>query len=194
MQDQQQRGSVTDSQLRALAESGIIRRTDLIWREGMYEWVEARRLVGLFPPEPVAIAPPLPPALPLPLPSPRRDERGDEEQPSRRRKKRRTPWNWLVIGVAVVALCALVPVFAVVGVYFLSEQQIGQQFGQRIGCNGRELYYTPRAPKAEAERLCDYLVTCGFFNGDLKSVQIDKKGRWYQVRRNPPLRRPLHHA
>ena len=154
----------------------------------MYEWVEARRLVGLFPPEPVAIAPPLPPASPLP--SRRRDEREEEEQPRRRRKKRRKPWNWLVIGVAVVALCALVPVFAVVGVYFLSEQQIGQ----RIGCNGGELYYTPRAPKAEAERLCDYLVTCGFFNGDLKSVQIDKKGRWYQVRRNPPLRRPLQHA
>ena len=58
MQDQQQRGSVTDSQLRALAESGIIRRTDLIWREGMPEWVEAWRLGGLFPQEPVAVAPP----------------------------------------------------------------------------------------------------------------------------------------
>lgn len=42
-------GPVTDHQLRSLATAGMIEPDDLVWREGLGTWIEARRLRGLFP-------------------------------------------------------------------------------------------------------------------------------------------------
>jgi hypothetical protein len=68
------RGPATEAQLKALVESGTLRPTDLVWREGMPGWVAASWLPGLFPP-PASHSPaphtpaghppaPLPPAYP----------------------------------------------------------------------------------------------------------------------------------
>ncbi|MDY3552389.1 DUF4339 domain-containing protein [Gemmata sp. JC717] len=69
------RGPVTTSQLRSLIESGVVRATDLLWREGMPTWTEAGTVPGLFP----ATLQSLPPTPP-PAPNPHRD---DDERPVR---------------------------------------------------------------------------------------------------------------
>ncbi|MDO5687468.1 MAG: DUF4339 domain-containing protein [Neisseria sp.] len=59
----QQQGPVGAQELRARAESGRLLPTDLVWREGMENWVEARRVKGLLP----AAPPAAPAASPLSL-------------------------------------------------------------------------------------------------------------------------------
>jgi hypothetical protein len=55
----QQLGPVTGSELRQLAVQGLLSPIDLIWREGLTDWLPASRIKGLFPPGP----PPLPISL-----------------------------------------------------------------------------------------------------------------------------------
>ncbi len=60
-------GPVSPAQLRKLAASGQLSPDDLVWKEGMADWVQARKLKGLFPAQPAAdVPPPLPvsPVLP----------------------------------------------------------------------------------------------------------------------------------
>lgn len=45
--DEHQQGPVSTRELNRLAESGTLRPDDLIWKEGMAEWVPANRLKGL---------------------------------------------------------------------------------------------------------------------------------------------------
>ncbi len=49
-QNRQQRGPVTEAELKRLAESGELRAGDLVWREGMANWAPAAAASGLFPP------------------------------------------------------------------------------------------------------------------------------------------------
>lgn len=63
-------GPVSWEQLKAVAQSGNLLPTDLVWHEGMAEWRPARELAGLFEtPMPTAtLAPPLPaPTPPAPV-------------------------------------------------------------------------------------------------------------------------------
>lgn len=64
-QQDQQKGPVDEATLKQLAASGTVRPEDLLWTEGMKEWVPARRLGNLFP-APLASPPVLPPPLPAP--------------------------------------------------------------------------------------------------------------------------------
>ncbi len=57
----QQQGPVSPEQLKQLAASGQLQPSDLVWKEGMGQWVEARKLKGLFPTE---TTPPMPPPVP----------------------------------------------------------------------------------------------------------------------------------
>ena len=45
----QQQGPVSSEQLKQLAASGQLQPTDLVWKDGMGQWVEARKVKGLFP-------------------------------------------------------------------------------------------------------------------------------------------------
>lgn len=63
-----QRGPVVIEALRTLAASGELKPTDLVWHEGMTDWVPASTVPGLFVAAPVAPPPP-PPGTPIP-PSP----------------------------------------------------------------------------------------------------------------------------
>lgn len=75
---QQQNGPAALEKLKELAASGELRRSDLVWTEGMSQWTPAEQVPDLFPPRP-APAPetvPPPPAVepapgsPSPTPSP----------------------------------------------------------------------------------------------------------------------------
>ena len=61
-------GPVTDVNMKELAARGQLAPTDLVWKEGMSQWAEARSLKGLFsapastqPPPPLPSAPNIPP-------------------------------------------------------------------------------------------------------------------------------------
>jgi hypothetical protein len=45
----QQQGPVSAEQLKQLAASGQLNPSDLVWKEGMGQWTEARKIKGLFP-------------------------------------------------------------------------------------------------------------------------------------------------
>ncbi|MEN6496498.1 MAG: DUF4339 domain-containing protein [Thermoguttaceae bacterium] len=64
----QRQGPVTSEKLKELAASGQLVPTDLAWKEGMAQWVEAQKVKGLFPEKPIA-PPPAPPPLPVGVPS-----------------------------------------------------------------------------------------------------------------------------
>ena len=57
--DGQQVGPISSAQLKALAANGQLRPSDLVWNEGMANWVEASKTKGLFPD-----FPPSPPPIP----------------------------------------------------------------------------------------------------------------------------------
>lgn len=63
-----QLGPVTDAQLKALARSGELLPTDLVWQDGMAEWKPAKSIKGLFPPASTSAdataSRPAPPPLP----------------------------------------------------------------------------------------------------------------------------------
>lgn len=72
----EERGPVTGERLRQLAQSGDLAATDLVWRDGMPQWLPASRL-GLVRKEPV------PPPLPPPVPAARRTNTGRREKATR---------------------------------------------------------------------------------------------------------------
>ena len=66
----QRQGPVAAEQLKTLAATGQLQATDLIWKEGMGQWTEAKKVKGLFPvqgtansqlPPPIPSAPNIPP-------------------------------------------------------------------------------------------------------------------------------------
>ena len=56
----QKQGPVESSRLRELAQQGGLSPTDMVWREGMAEWIAASKVKGLFP-EGAGVPPPMPP-------------------------------------------------------------------------------------------------------------------------------------
>jgi hypothetical protein len=49
-------GPVSSVQLQALARSGQLSPTDVVWRQGMAKWTPARTMNELFPPAPTTAA------------------------------------------------------------------------------------------------------------------------------------------
>ncbi|MEN9666053.1 MAG: hypothetical protein RLZZ326_2416 [Planctomycetota bacterium] len=60
--DDKKRGPVGSADLKRLADSGVLKPADLIWKEGLAAWVAASSIKGLFP----QVAPPPPPPPPEP--------------------------------------------------------------------------------------------------------------------------------
>jgi len=58
-------GPVPGEQLKQLASAGQLQPNDLIWKEGMANWIQAARVKGLFP-----VAAPQPPEIPSGAPAP----------------------------------------------------------------------------------------------------------------------------
>lgn len=55
-------------------------------------------------------------------------------------------------------------------------------FGQELNFQGGQLFFTSTVRREEAERLGRFLVSEQYFDGDPKTVQLDKQGRTYAVR------------
>ncbi len=79
LKDQKQEGPYSYEELTSLIETGSLKRSDLLWKEGMAQWQPADQIEGLFlkaappppPPSPVeAVSPPPPPAAVAPPPPP----------------------------------------------------------------------------------------------------------------------------
>ena len=58
----------------------------------------------------------------------------------------------------------------------------GGDHGTLIEINGGELYYTSSISTREAYKLGEYLEDSGFFDGERKTVQINKTGNTYEFR------------
>ena len=56
-QGEAEQGPLTESQIRSMASTGTLRRDDLVWREGMKQWVPAREVPDLFQAAPAAASP-----------------------------------------------------------------------------------------------------------------------------------------
>lgn len=66
----QKQGPITSEQLRALAKSGALEATDLVWTEGMKDWKKASSVKGLIPlsqsvPPPLQATTPVKPSVPV---------------------------------------------------------------------------------------------------------------------------------
>tara|TARA_B100001250_G_C19140289_1_gene503515 strand:+ start:36 stop:419 length:384 start_codon:yes stop_codon:yes gene_type:complete len=55
-------------------------------------------------------------------------------------------------------------------------------YGELLEFNGGELYYTSNVTLAEANKLGKYCVKEGFFDGNEKTIQLDKEGSTYLFR------------
>ncbi len=73
--DGDRHGPVPIDEVRKLAADGRLGRDDLVWQEGMADWVPAGQVPGLLPP--AAAPPPLPPRDVVAEPIPLRVERAD---------------------------------------------------------------------------------------------------------------------
>lgn len=63
-----QHGPVTSADLKSLAGAGQLKATDLVWKEGLDQWVAASSVKGLLPVSPPSAATPPPPPSPPPAP------------------------------------------------------------------------------------------------------------------------------
>jgi hypothetical protein len=136
---------VTASQLKALAEAGMLRPTDLLWKEGMPQWVEARRILGLFPAE--ELEPPVgaESSLAPPPPQPRREEE-DERRPRRRERRGgfRCPYcgsderplirqqvsmaGWIVFTILLVFTI----IFCFIGLFIKEDVRVCRECGAKL--------------------------------------------------------------
>jgi hypothetical protein len=55
-------------------------------------------------------------------------------------------------------------------------------YGTRLTFNKGELYYTAAVTRDEAQKLGDFLVGDGYFDGNETTVQLNKAGGVYEVR------------
>jgi GYF domain 2 len=133
--NKQQMGPVSWDELRQLAASSSLKRDDLVWSEGMAEWIKAERQAGLYTaavagvraeaPEP----PPPPTSTKARRPDEDRDERSPEESRGRKREREREdrpsekgrkrsggPSAGVLIGVGLGAIGLLILVLACGGI------------------------------------------------------------------------------
>ena len=71
---------------------------------------------------------------------------------------------------------------ATVLMIFLLLSGCGGGYGSELKFNGGQLFYTTAVSKDVAEKLGNYLVKVGVFNGDLKTVQLNKSGSTFEFR------------
>ena len=75
-------GPMSNTELKALADSGQLKPTDYVWKEGLTEWIQARKIKSLFPPSP----PPLPSTTTPPLPATSAGQESNPTTPNARKK------------------------------------------------------------------------------------------------------------
>jgi hypothetical protein len=156
--NKQQMGPVSWDELRQLAGAGLLKPSDLVWTDGMSEWVKAVRQNDLFAAEGPASKGVTAPRSEVDAPPPRRsatrrriDDEMDEYADEDRREKRRArkgSGSGLKIGIIIglVAVVLLVLGCGVVGIIFVA---IGLGGG---GIAGENNYALNLAPNAQNDR------------------------------------------
>jgi hypothetical protein len=98
--------------------------------------------------------------------------RTNQEEERHRQARKQGGVSWLaafsVIGIWVLLIILLVGTAG--------------NYGTRLSFNGGELYYTSSVTPYEAQRLGNYLVVQGFYDGREKTVQLNRQSATYQVR------------
>ena len=91
-------GPISSAQLKALPDAGGLEAFDLVWKEGMAEWVPAGKLKGLFPDSSSTVSLPIQ-SLPPPVP-----KRPQASSPSRSRGEFLSLKRVAIGGIAAVLL------------------------------------------------------------------------------------------
>ena len=95
-----QSSPVSSSELKQLASCGKLSRTDLIWKEGMANWIPAEKLKGLFPIQgtaaPTQMLPPPPPLQTQDQKIPNLPPLGDSDIDNK--------FIWLIVAVPIVGV------------------------------------------------------------------------------------------
>ena len=65
---------------------------------------------------------------------------------------------------------------------WLAWKSIPSRHGDLLHVNGGELYFTSSVTSGDAERLGEYLVRVGHFNGERRRVQLTRDGKAFVVR------------
>jgi hypothetical protein len=175
--DKQRMGPVSWEELRQLAVAGTLKRDELVWTEGMPDWVRADRQNGVFPVEATALQigadlPPPPPALRAKSrrdrddddsadespregrPNRRKDEEAGDDRPKSRRDRKKKGGSsaglWIGLGVGAFVLVLLVGGCVTIGV---AAWLIGRGGGGGGGIGpGGTNYSTNLAPTASDRR------------------------------------------
>lgn len=95
-------GPVTEADLKALIQSGQLSPSDMVWKQGMTQWTEARSIPGLI--SEARTHAPSPPPLPSPMPWP------DEDRDSLSVLQK--------IGIGVASACLILGLFCLIGTLF----------------------------------------------------------------------------
>jgi len=107
----QQMGPVSEADLRALANDGGLKPTDLVWTDGMSAWTPASATRGFF--ASAAAVPAAAQVAPQPKTRPRYDDRWEDEddyRPHRRRRAEAGGWSTAVIIALVLGAVLVVSV------------------------------------------------------------------------------------
>lgn len=123
----QQVGPVSDADMQRLAEEGQLRPGDLVWRDGLAEWVPAESQ-GFSRGRP-ARGPGEEDDFDRPRRS--RDERDDDYRPRRRTAKKKGPSTGLIVGLSVGGVLLLIGI--IVGVVLLVNSGGGGSRGGNVG-------------------------------------------------------------
>lgn len=102
--DQEQEGPISSAQLRNLASSGSLQAEDLVWKEGLSEWVPARKVKDLFVKPPASPKRSTPPPQPLPTLAYDDDVTSSGDNDDRAPQK---PSVWLYIGGILLILAGI---------------------------------------------------------------------------------------
>lgn len=180
----QRQGPVSAGQLKELATSRTLQQTDLVWREGMPQWVQATTVTGLFPT--ASSAPP--PAVPPPLMPTTTPTTATLAQPTPRPPSTGSGWAWFTDKnhPASKIVGGIISVLIVLGFcvrfFALFTGPSGHGPGTLLTFNRGQLLYKAPVTEAEARRLGQYLVENNFFDGEQKTTQISKTDNKYVFR------------
>lgn len=76
----------------------------------------------------------------------------------------------------------IITLIVMAAVYFGVNYFLGDMYGEKLEFNKGELYFTEKVTKDEANKLGNFLIENKFFDGNEKSVQLNKVGNVYQFR------------
>lgn len=141
-------GPVTTSQLRTEAASGRVQPTDLVWTDGMPQWIPASAAREIFPdPTSAALDPPLGRPAPPEPPTQRSHHRPGARPPRRRARASGLSTGALIAIIGSVSALVILVVIAIVILIVTSERRapISGSYSVHLfpgGTDSRPVYFS----------------------------------------------------